>query len=88
MSKPHSPIADRRLHLGYRRAKLTADGPLGGVGKFFRGHEFHYARVVNESDDPLFDCESARGEPLGSAGLRKGRVMGSFVHLIDVEDDD
>jgi len=33
--------------------------------------------------EALFTCYDARGEFLGSAGLRAGTVMGSFIHLID-----
>ena len=36
-------FAARRLHLGYREARLLADGPLGRAGARLRGHEFHYA---------------------------------------------
>jgi len=77
-------FAARRLHLGYRAARLPADGPLGRAGETFRGHEFHYATILSEGGEaPLFDLGDARGNPLGSAGRRVGRVAGSFVHLID-----
>lgn len=79
-----SSFAAPRLHLGYRRAKLTADGPLGASGAGFRGHEFHYAGVLGESaDDPLFILHDSRDDDCGSAGSRQGRVMGSFLHLVD-----
>src|SRR3546814_20410367 len=35
-------------HLGYRRAVLLAQGILGSPGAAFRGHGFHYARVLGE----------------------------------------
>lgn len=77
-------FADRRLHLGYRTAVLTADGPLGSAGTAFRGHEFHYATIVHEAPEaPLFHCLDASGGALGTTGARVGRVQGSFVHLID-----
>jgi cobyrinic acid a,c-diamide synthase len=58
--------------------------PIGVAGSRFRGHEFHYARVLSEAGtEPLFDASDARGRELGSAGQRVGRVFGSFVHLID-----
>ncbi|MGE5546657.1 MAG: cobyrinate a,c-diamide synthase [Solirubrobacterales bacterium] len=77
-------FASRRLHLGYRRASLGWDGPLGRAGQAFRGHEFHFATVTGEGDaPPLFTVADAAGTPLGSAGRRVGRVMGSFVHLLD-----
>ena len=78
-------FAERRLHLGYRQARLTSDGPLGRGGAEYRGHEFHYASILREhAADPLFLCRDARDDDLGPAGSRCGSVMGSFVHLVDV----
>ncbi len=84
---PHATsFAERGLSLGYRQLELAADGPLGNKGSRFRGHEFHYSRLVGEgpSDaEPLFQVGDAAGAPLPAAGLRRGRVIGSFIHLID-----
>ena len=38
-------FAKRRLHLGYRQARLLADCPIGTAGDMLRGHEFHHASV-------------------------------------------
>lgn len=75
-------FAARKRHLGYRRVTpLDAnffDGPL-------MAHEFHYATILSEgAADRLFDTADAAGEPLGLAGLRRGQVAGSFMHLIDM----
>jgi cobyrinic acid a,c-diamide synthase len=79
-------FAEPRRHLGYRAVRLLATGPLGVVGARFRGHEFHYASIVAEGeDDPLFAAADASGKDLGRAGLRRGSVAGSFIHLIDRE---
>ena len=81
-------FADRGLTLGYRLARNLSVGPLGRKGAGFRGHEFHYARVLREDgDEALFRCADARGRELGPAGRRIGRIMGSFVHLIDRTDE-
>ena len=81
-------FAERRLTLGYRTAHALAGSPLGGAGTGYRGHEFHYARVLREGgDEALFRCADARGRDLGPAGRRIGRIMGSFVHLIDRTDE-
>ena len=81
-------FAERHLHLGYRYAALEADGPLGRAGMPFRCHEFHYARIARQDPgSPLFKCTDVEGIDHGPAGLTKGRVMGSFIHLIDGEDD-
>lgn len=77
-------FAERRLHLGYRAFALVADGPLGPGGTRFKGHEFHYARLVREGPgDALFEASDATGAPLGPVGRRIGRVSGSFMHLMD-----
>jgi cobyrinic acid a,c-diamide synthase len=79
-------FAAPRLHLGYRRAALSHNGALGDANAIFRGHEFHYAKVLSETGaEPLFRIADAAGEDLGVAGLTTGRVAGSFIHLIDRE---
>ncbi|MBS0640384.1 MAG: cobyrinate a,c-diamide synthase [Proteobacteria bacterium] len=76
-------FAKRRLHLGYRAATLLADGPLGVAGAIVRGHEFHYARLVQPGDDPpLAELQDAEGNDLGPAGGIRGRVSGTFFHFI------
>jgi cobyrinic acid a,c-diamide synthase len=80
-------FAERRLHLGYRQVRLLTGTPLGGQGHRFRGHEFHYAITVRGGDaEPLFAVSDACGTDLGPAGLRRGNVLGSFIHLIDRQD--
>ena len=80
-------FAERRLSLGYRGASLLASGPLGAAGARFRGHEFHYATVVREgAADRLWSAADAAGADLGRHGLRRGSVIGSFIHLIDRSD--
>ena len=75
---------ERRLALGYRRARLATDSPLGKAGTAYCGHEFHYCRTVSEDTDrPLFATCDAAGAPLGHAGMTAGTVSGSFIHLID-----
>lgn len=77
-------FADRRRHLGYRRATTATDSPLGAQGLNYTGHEFHYATIVREGPaDPLFQVADAMGDDLGGVGQVRGRVAGSFIHLID-----
>lgn len=77
-------FAKRALHLGYRRVVTLADTPLGPAGTELRGHEFHYARIVSAgTGEPLFRVTDARGADLGALGSRRGRVFGSFMHLVD-----
>jgi cobyrinic acid a,c-diamide synthase len=79
-------FAERRLQLGYREATTLGAGPLGATGVRFRGHEFHYATTVFAEGERLFALRDAAGHDLGRSGLRRGRVMGSFIHLIDRAD--
>ncbi|MCA0305702.1 MAG: cobyrinate a,c-diamide synthase [Proteobacteria bacterium] len=76
-------FARRAFHLGYRRGRLLAEGALGRAGDIVLGHEFHFATVVRVGDEPLVDCADAHGQPVAEAGARRGRVSGTFFHLID-----
>jgi cobyrinic acid a,c-diamide synthase len=77
-------FATPQRHLGYREATLLDTGPLGRAGERFRGHEFHYATILHEGDArPLFAVRDISERELGGAGLRRGNVAGSFIHLID-----
>jgi cobyrinic acid a,c-diamide synthase len=77
-------FAKPKLHLGYRHARLLEAGPLGAAGSGFAGHEFHYASIEREAGDAaLFEAKDARGNALAAMGRRQGRVMGSFLHLIN-----
>ena len=76
-------FATRRLHLGYREARLLADGALGRAGGTIRGHEFHYATLSSPSADEAFlDLTDAQGQRVGGAGSRRGHVSGTFFHAI------
>ena len=70
---------ERKLHLGYR--KLTAS--YNWLKGAFSAHEFHYATTQKSQGEPLFSAEDAEGQTLPDMGLRKGRVCGSFAHVID-----
>jgi cobyrinic acid a,c-diamide synthase len=73
----------RKLHLGYREARLLASGPIGKAGTLVRGHEFHYASLISPgSDEPLVDLTDAHGNDLPERGGRRGHVTGTFFHAI------
>ena len=75
-------FAKRRMNLGYRRARLLADGPLGPRGAVLLGHEFHYATVAASQGEAFAVVTDAYGAPEAPAGERRGRVGGSFFHVI------
>jgi cobyrinic acid a,c-diamide synthase len=76
-------FAKRKLHLGYRRARLLADSALGPAGTEVMGHEFHYAALAANPDAPLVAAEDASRAPVEECGSRRGRVSGTFFHVID-----
>ena len=76
-------FARRRMHLGYREATLLHPCAVGGAGTVVRGHEYHYASVIDPGTDvPLATLSDAAGRALGPAGGVRGRVSGSFFHAI------
>lgn len=77
-------FADRKLNLGYRRMTHRDALPLPQT---LRGHEFHYSTVKQAGEaEALFEAvEDAYGDRLGAQGLKRGRVMGSYMHVIDAE---
>jgi cobyrinic acid a,c-diamide synthase len=80
-------FAKRRLHLGYRQARLLSDCPVGKAGDTLRGHEFHHASIIAKgADDSFVDVTDAQGRPVDETGSRRGNVTGTFFHAIARED--
>jgi cobyrinic acid a,c-diamide synthase len=76
-------FAKRKLQLGYREASLLSRSSIGCVGQSVRGHEFHYATLIETgADEPLVELADGLGQPLGKAGARRGHVTGTFFHAI------
>lgn len=72
----------RKMHLGYRLATLKAAMPGQGVGARLRGHEFHYSTIVTQPDAALAHVVDADGAEVSETGSYRGRVSGSYFHLI------
>ncbi|MGH6822099.1 MAG: cobyrinate a,c-diamide synthase [Methylocella sp.] len=81
-------FAKRKLHLGYRQARLASPHPLGAEGAMLRGHEFHYATIEAKSADdaPFAFVQDALGGVEQAEGNRRGKVSGSFFHVIAAEE--
>lgn len=75
-------FAKRKLHLGYRQARLATDHCLGKATRLLRGHEFHYATITKEEGAPFAFVRDAYESEEKPAGLRAGHVSGSFFHVI------
>lgn len=75
--------AERKMNLGYRRARMKAASALGPAGMTVRGHEFHYSRVIEPgADEALAEIADGQGNALGASGARRGNVSGTFFHAI------
>lgn len=77
----------RRMHLGYRCARLAQTIPGHAAGSLLRGHEFHYSTILSQPDAPLATVTDATGAPVeetGSTRLQPGGGLstGTFFHLI------
>ncbi|MFN4101306.1 MAG: cobyrinate a,c-diamide synthase, partial [Pararhodobacter sp.] len=72
----------RRMHLGYRQAVLVAGMPGFDAGSVLRGHEFHYSTILEQPDAPLARVTDAEGAAVAETGSLRGRVTGTFFHLI------
>ncbi len=76
-------FAKRKMTLGYREIALAADCALGLAEARFRGHEFHYSTIVAPGDDePFAFAGDAYGAEPARSGSRRGRVSGSYFHVI------
>ncbi|WP_045390546.1 cobyrinate a,c-diamide synthase [Falsirhodobacter sp. alg1] len=76
-------FAKRRMNLGYRHATLDVPHLPRGV----RGHEFHYATILDRPDAPLAHVTDANGDTVSETGSRRdfaggGIATGTFFHMI------
>ena len=74
--------AERKFHLGYRLARAVSDNCLFAQGTRWRGHEFHYSRILDQPDQPLFSVTDAEGDPVPETGSVRDKVSGTFFHMI------
>jgi len=77
-------FAERSLKLGYRQLRHASALPWPAE---LRGHEFHYSTLHWQGDgDALYAARDSQGTEQGAIGLRRGSVMGSYAHVIDMEE--
>lgn len=74
--------AQRKMHLGYRSARLLASVANLTAGTRLRGHEFHYSTIIEQPDEPLAEVTDADGNAVPETGSRRGCVTGTFFHQI------
>jgi cobyrinic acid a,c-diamide synthase len=73
----------RRMTLGYREVRFTADNPLGVAGTVARGHEFHYSTLdaVPEGIARVWSLEGRHAGGERAEGYVVHRALISYVHL-------
>jgi cobyrinic acid a,c-diamide synthase len=74
---------DGKLHnFGYRQVLTLEDTILAPKGQFFRGHEFHWSRVLRtDGATPAYQMQNAEGENIGYEGFVAPNLVASYVHL-------
>lgn len=72
----------KKLHLGYRLAKLKNDKNRIISSKILRGHEFHYSTIIEQKDQELFDVFDASNKKVLETGSFKNKVSGTYFHLL------
>jgi cobyrinic acid a,c-diamide synthase len=79
--------AIRKMHLGYRSARLAQIIPGQAPGAMLKGHEFHYSTITSQPDPGLAEVTDATGAPVAETGSYRrqragGLSTGTFFHLI------
>lgn len=77
----------RKMHLGYRLARLKTAIPGHAAGGRLAGHEFHYSTILEQPDAPLAEVTDATGAAVAETGSTRrqpggGLTTGTFFHLI------
>ena len=77
-----SSYEKRKLHLGYRTAKIKNKSHNYTKSKVIRGHEFHYSSIISQPDQELYEVFDANNKIVSETGSLKENVSGTFFHAI------
>ena len=69
---------------GYTVVRVDRPNPFFAQGTEFRGHEFHYSKVLDyagERDQLVFDVHRGNGILDDRDGLCRGNVLATYTHL-------
>jgi cobyrinic acid a,c-diamide synthase len=75
---------DGQLHrFGYRQLLTLEESILSPKGQFYRGHEFHWSRIVGQNGGlrPAYQMQNAEGDTIGYEGFIGPNLLASYVHL-------
>ena len=77
-----SSYEKRKLHLGYRIAKIKNNSHNYTKFKVIRGHEFHYSSIISQPDQELYEVFDANNKIVSETGSLRENVSGTFFHAI------
>ena len=75
---------DGQIHrFGYRQLLTLEESILSPKGQFYRGHEFHWSRIVGQNGGlkPAYQMQNAEGDAIGYEGFIGPNLLASYVHL-------
>lgn len=74
--------------LGYREIRFAADTIIGKKGMTARGHEFHYSKIMSESNESIergcrkvYSIHPRAGLKTLTEGYLTQNTLGSYIHL-------
>jgi cobyrinic acid a,c-diamide synthase len=73
-------MAPRLEALGYVEVETQVPTCLGGAGLRFRGHQFRYSSLTNDTAERVYSVRKRRGGGSFAEGYRVGSVLASYVH--------
>ncbi len=79
----------KRPRLGYREIVLNEDCILGNKGEKYRGHEFHYSEILENSgqgsggrvQEKVYSVTNASGSSLPDEGFKYKSTLASYIHV-------
>ena len=77
-----SSYEKRKLHLGYRMAKIKNSFYNYSNFQVIRGHEFHYSSIISQPDTELYEVFDANNKVVKETGSFRGNTSGTFFHAI------
>ena len=85
-----TPVRQKRTFVDFGPNTLTLARVClaENEGALLRGHEFHYASIEakGERDPPFAFVQDAYGGGERAEGKRRGKVSGSFFHVIAADE--
>jgi cobyrinic acid a,c-diamide synthase len=75
---------DGQIHrFGYRQVMTLEESILSPKGQFYRGHEFHWSRIISQNGglQPAYQMQNAEGDNIGYEGFVGPNLLASYVHL-------